>query len=316
MTKFLITGHLSPTQREGNPGAKPGWVWSTAVFRRWWPAGTAEIGAAVPLYTQSLGGANFVPWKQDGHGFTHLLFVVLLIVLMWVTVLGRGIIKSTLVAWGNLLRFCCRAICLLGFFLLFPVETASFVTGHPASLQLAGEMPVIRLLGYGCWASLCCCSLAWLMLLCLVWRQPLRGQYQQSYSCTRCNVPWLFGCQCHPRSGLGELQSGAEAKQGGRRSQTGRREQGQNASNCSWQLVPASPKAKGWTDLENAVSRWWRMLKVAGATQDVCFLLVISISVLLMKRKHLSFSYTNRSDSWYGRAVAVSGVSFQSRYWH
>jgi len=36
--------------------------------------------------------------------------------------------------------------------LLFPVETALFIRGHPTSLQLTWETAVIQLLWYGCWA--------------------------------------------------------------------------------------------------------------------------------------------------------------------
>lgn len=53
--------------------------------------------------------------------------------------------------------------------LLSPVETALFVTGHPTSLQLTGEMAIIQLLGYGCQAFLYLlfCGVTDVVFLCL-----------------------------------------------------------------------------------------------------------------------------------------------------
>lgn len=49
------------------------------------------------------------------------------------------------------------------------METALFVTGHPTSLQLTGEMAIIQLLGYGCQAFLYLlfCGVTDVILLCL-----------------------------------------------------------------------------------------------------------------------------------------------------
>lgn len=103
---------------------------------------------------------------------------------MWVTVLGRGLIESTLVAWRN---YCPFPLELSAFPRpQFPLETALFVTGHPTSLWLTREMTVIQVLGMDVELFSHCCFTAWLILLCLAWRQWLRGQGEQSCDCTRC----------------------------------------------------------------------------------------------------------------------------------
>lgn len=130
---------------------------------------------------------------------------------MWVTVLGRGIIESTLVTWRN---YCSFPVELSAFPRpQFPLETALFVTGHPTSLWLTREMTVIQVLGYGCGAFLSLLFRGTLMLLCLAWRQWLRGQDEQSCDCMRCKytlpsslfIPFCEWCESASKWNKGKV---------------------------------------------------------------------------------------------------------------
>lgn len=137
---------------------------------------------------------------------------------MWVTVLGRGIIESMLLAWRNYYAF---PVELSAFSRpQFPLEAALFVTGHATSLWLTREMTVIQVLGYGCRALLSLLLCGMMMLLCLAWRQWLRGQDEQSCDCMRCKytlaisplIPFHEWCKSASKWNKGKL--GMKEEQG------------------------------------------------------------------------------------------------------
>ena len=112
---------------------------------------------------------------------------------------------------------------------------------------------------------------------------------------------------------LFQERCGSASKWGGRRNREDRREQGQNASSCPWQLLAASSKDKDSIDLENTIPRWWKMLKVAGATAG-CLLPCCHFHFIFADEEKTSIvSYTSGS---YSCAMGVSELSFQNLYWN
>lgn len=165
-------------------GAKPHGVWFTSVFLHWGTAITAEIDIAIPLYKQSLTRMNFCPWKQSGHGFTHLVCSPLnsthVSNCSW-----QGHNRVYPCGLEKLLCFSCRAICLPP----PPISTGNCLVCPRSSHITVAHWGNDNNSSAWIWMSsfsLPVDFVAWLMLLCLAWRQWLRGQDEQSCDCTRC----------------------------------------------------------------------------------------------------------------------------------
>lgn len=122
---FLALGIPIPLSTKVITGAKPQRVWFTPVFLHWGTAITAEINIAIPLYKQSLTRMNFCPWKQNGHGFTHLVCsppnFTHVSNCSWQ---GHNRIYAS--GLEKLLCFSCRALCLLP----PPISTGSCLVCH------------------------------------------------------------------------------------------------------------------------------------------------------------------------------------------
>lgn len=102
------------------------------------------------------------PWKQSGHGFTHLVGSPLNFTCVsncsW-----QGCNRVHLWPGEIYYAFSVELSAFFFPFLLFPVETALFVTGHPTSLKLTREVAIFQLLVYGWQAflSLLFCGIGW-----------------------------------------------------------------------------------------------------------------------------------------------------------